>query len=635
MPPPHTHRCKSNYAALQWDEGASVLFLPDEAYERITRGLARTAGAIRTIFDPSISKMVTQEVADCILATSTQGEPPDACLVDIFLSNQGRKKEDYFVYDSIVAVAGGGAAATSTESFSVDACEVFTGPAAALPPGSTFQDCSTNDLQTQCNIPSFVWSGRSTGRTPVGNFHSWTDPAAYAGSSTSVSQSVVDERRRRAQAEFEGISLEMVRLIKAVNDSFLSDNIAADLFSAEGDALHQLLDCMYMGPYGRMDYGARGGGRNDNLPVPSWSRSNTEQLVNSAAAADADADVEKHSRAFSLPCSGDNLKGDYKVPFTCGSPSRRAVIKYFVRSYAGPSGIISGQCGTEDVNRTVQDANKQRVLAVVRSRLTSLHADWSSFSNFGCEDPLQVSGVHGPQFCTGDPATWMPRKLRDWDHATTSQVAAEIFSSARCFHEKSMRDANVWFQHLEAAERKRYDWSADPKNSYAATESSLFHTHSPVVGYSEDELGEPMSNGELFNPSSSTLIMRIMHTHTESSHARRYRFDVGNVRGAAGTGPLYSAPQEECARTVRPHHAPIRLGARVLAVHTEQHAQHNGAGRLCAEPVAERLRRQPLLPPLRDAAPGVRLCWVPERCQGGAGQQHGATRVCLLVSAGC
>lgn len=52
------------------------------------------------------------------------------------------------------------------------------------------------------------------------------------------------------------------------------------------------------------------------------------------------------------------------------------MIKYFVRNYAGPSGSIPGQCGTEDVNRTVQDANRQRVVNIVHKRLTDLYERW-------------------------------------------------------------------------------------------------------------------------------------------------------------------------------------------------------------------------------------------------------------------
>lgn len=44
----------------------------------------------------------------------------------------------------------------------VDACEVHTGPAQALPQPNEFLNCAVNDMESQCNIPSFVWSGRYT-----------------------------------------------------------------------------------------------------------------------------------------------------------------------------------------------------------------------------------------------------------------------------------------------------------------------------------------------------------------------------------------------------------------------------------------------------------------------------------------
>lgn len=75
------------------------------------------------------------------------------------------------------------------------------------------------------------------------------------------------------------------------------------------------------------------------------------------------------------------------------------------------------------------------------------------------------------------------------------QVANEIFSSASCFFEKAMADADVWFKNLHPDEKERYRWSKDEVNSHAARESSLFHKHKPVVSYDYDELDEPMHNG--------------------------------------------------------------------------------------------------------------------------------------------
>ena len=190
--------------------------------------------------------------------------------------------------------------------------------------------------------------------------HSWTDNPETINNE--------DARKNRAMDTFRRISSELTAIIKAVNDSFVSDPLTVELFSAEGDALHQLMDCMFMGPMARMDYGSRG--HRGTLPVPSWSRSNTEDDV--------------ATRSFPVPCTADVTHGDTKSPFTCGSEARRAVIKYFVRNYAGSVGPM-GACGTDNLNTTTQDKNRQNVVNIVHTRLTQLYKAWSEFSKFGCQ----------------------------------------------------------------------------------------------------------------------------------------------------------------------------------------------------------------------------------------------------------
>lgn len=53
------------------------------------------------------------------------------------------------------------------------------------------------------------------------------------------------------------------------------------------------MDCMFMGPYARIDYGSRG--HRGSLPVPSWSRSNEES--------------DEPTRAFPVPCSAEEVRG--------------------------------------------------------------------------------------------------------------------------------------------------------------------------------------------------------------------------------------------------------------------------------------------------------------------------------------
>lgn len=460
-------RCKANYAALQWDEGTAVLFQSDEVFERLTKGKVRMAQILwmRETFLSFPNAYVTSELKDCILATAASGQPPDACLTDIFLKKQ--KKEDYFIYET--------APSTRKESMMVDACEVHTGPAKELGNMSSFQQCLDNDLETQCNVPSFIWSGRSSGKTPVANFHSWKD----------LDTGDDAPKMQRALTEFKAIASKISSIILAVNNSFAADGITAELFSAEGDALHQVMDCIFMGPYARMDYyGSRGSSsasqqKATTLPVPSWSRRNSED--------------EEDTRTLPLPCTGSAMQGDFKVPFTCGSPARRALIKYFVRSFAIPASGDTGFCQSTAINATVQDANKQRLLNAIYQRLNTLYDNWRNYYNFFCEDP--ETGQKGMDQCnTDDAETWTPQVLRKWDHISSADVAKEIFESLGCFYQVAMRDTSVWTTHMNPAELQKFKWSNNSAHSFAAAQqSSLFHTHKPVVEYSEKtELNEPL-----------------------------------------------------------------------------------------------------------------------------------------------
>ena len=418
---------------------------------------------------------MSEDMVNCILSTAAVGDTTDKCL-DTFLMNLGggKKKEDYFLYESIESPATSETSATNRESMYVDSCEVYTGPATTLPVPNDFEDC-IQDNAKQCNIPSFVWSGRSSGKTPVASFHSWKDQINTDGT---TDQST---RASRAAEQLQDVSTKILQAIQGVNSTFQKDGIEVQLFSAEGDALHQLMDCMFMGPYSRMDYGSRGA--RNNLPIPSWSRADTE--------------TEEETRAFT-ECTSDKVRGDFATPFTCGSETRRSIIKYFVRDFAQDK-TISGLCSKPDPNITVQEKNREVLVKIVQSRLTDLQNAWSDSAKLSCQgkdvDGNFINSFGISQCNQDDSSTWTPVQIRDWDHATSAQVAKELFASASCFHERSMYDADVWFRNMHKDERERYHWSKDDANSFSARESSLFHKHKPVISYGYDELDEPMHNG--------------------------------------------------------------------------------------------------------------------------------------------
>jgi hypothetical protein len=87
------------------------------------------------------------------------------------------------------------------------------------------------------------------------------------------------------------------------------------LFSADGDFIHEFFDCMFMGPYSRVDFMSCD--IEGVLDCPFYARD----------------ELGGASRNFTA-CFGDEvMQGDHQLPFTCGSQARRAIIKYFFRKY--------------------------------------------------------------------------------------------------------------------------------------------------------------------------------------------------------------------------------------------------------------------------------------------------------------
>ena len=165
-----------------------------------------------------------------------------------------------------------------------------------------------------------------------------------------------------------------------------------------------------------MDYGSRGG-KGANLPIPSWSRANTEDEV--------------ATRKFPVPCTWEYTHNDTKVPFTCGSETRRAVIKYFVRNYSSIPGTIPNTCdGGQDMNQTIQDANLRRLINLVHTRLNNLYHEWSDPSRLECEMRSENGtrmGIYGFQYCDRNNAdTWSPAHLWDWDIASGADVSLHV-----------------------------------------------------------------------------------------------------------------------------------------------------------------------------------------------------------------
>lgn len=119
-----------------------------------------------------------------------------------------------------------------------------------------------------------------------------------------------------------------------------------------------------MGPYSRVDFWDRGAA--GDLEVPYWARDRSEEGLD---------------RTLDLPCFGEKLKKDYIPPFTCGSDTRRAIIKHFVRDY-----INKGRQGNSLTEQ------------LVREQIEKLIVVWNDTSKYACQC-LDGSGRHDLECC--------------------------------------------------------------------------------------------------------------------------------------------------------------------------------------------------------------------------------------------
>ena len=347
-------RCLANYQSSQWDLGTYVLFNATLQAKTVQVPVPKPACVPVAGFDC---------VGDCLLLLSQKD--PSPCL-SAFLSTADVAALDYFEYEPLPASVVSAHAADGLPSTLVDACQAFTGPAQTAR-GQAFQACLNQYNESGvCTLPLHVWSGRSSNRMPVASPHA-----------TQLAGEV--ERVQAATRIYAEVRAAVRQALDAVNASWSADGLDIQMFSAEGDLLHQYFDCAMMGPLARVDPWPAP----DSLNKPFWSRR---------------TDGEPGNRAFELPCSGAQLNDrqgvpDTQSPLTCGSYARRSVIKTFVRD-----GLQSGSAVA---------ANRRTITHAVQALLNSLYTTWvandgGAYTEYQCQ--CLNNGTHSYQCCQFDCA---------------------------------------------------------------------------------------------------------------------------------------------------------------------------------------------------------------------------------------
>jgi len=409
-------KCRQNYVNKQWDHSAFVRYDSDVAEREIR-------GDVNVVYgNPS------DGVGKCLLDSVAKGIGNGACL-DSFLRTQNQNSL-YWSYDIVN---------NTVASNKLDACLVFSGPASAIHVVNSkkipFQNCLggyTN--QTACDLSGFVWSPASSNDVPVASRH----PVRASSNGSYLNNAI----KQRMQLASKNVMAELEEL-----QEYSNSNLQAIVFSAEGDIIHQLMDCVFMGPYARMDY----------WPVPRCDESISEDcLVGPYWSRD---DKGGKSRNIDV----QNCNAAKEIPFTCGSPTRKAMVRDFIKQY-----LETGQGGAEIVTQMVQEwiSNMSRI--------------WSDPLSFSCN-------------CTDCCRGFLPKHLAEVNlQIPTNNIINALGKRMKLFHMYSMQSAEPWFKELNSDELKKYNWKLSAGSKKVA-KLGLYDPTSPTLEYDETNALSPPS----------------------------------------------------------------------------------------------------------------------------------------------
>ena len=238
-------RCRDNYQQKRWDEASTLYAL--FTIEEWRSGSLKTSKSMErddpyTLLRRKVANLVendkrfwtsTRRALD--LSPSAWACLADALAAGILKHNCHSETGTKFAY----------VPAENSLASSIDACKV---PA-------TIADRP---------FPRFLWSGSSTNHVPIAKMHDMDVSRA--------------EREEQAKAKIEKMIATEIRptferlTSTAFRDS-LDENLDIDAFSVEGDELHQLIDCVVLGPFASASMSSEVHLENlPRLPVPLYHR---------------------------------------------------------------------------------------------------------------------------------------------------------------------------------------------------------------------------------------------------------------------------------------------------------------------------------------------------------------------------
>ena len=410
-------KCRDNFIKKQWDPYAFALY--NRPYQSLFMG--------------RLGYVVQAPEADPLgIAACLRQDPAEVpglarvCLEE-FLARTRTGWEDYWAYER-ASQAGG--------EFT-DACMVFSGPAALGVP--KFVDCVDGMMPEggRCTLAGHAWTPLSENQVPVGGQHRVISRGVHA-------DGVVQELYAAAQRTV----LAAIEASLALQSRTGSAHLDIQIFSVEGDVLHQTMDCMFMGPYARVDYWpipSCGGAEEECLAGPYWARGESQRGV------DPDA------------CASQPT-----LPYTCGSPARQALMRFLVRD------VLTRKNGTGT------NANGSVIHETVVGTLLQMRAEWGNASQFGCPC-LGGNTRYSPTCCAGWTGSLLPETLdRPFMALNASRVLQAMADDLGDMYASALESREPWLTYLDTRERAAYNaWN----ESRRAQDEARFDPTRPVAEY--------------------------------------------------------------------------------------------------------------------------------------------------------
>jgi hypothetical protein len=418
--------CKNNYMNSQWDKAAHMTFNETVFKQELGRAPPDLKGLPKFVAD----------VGGCLMDPVSL----PVCLSD-FMLKMGYDPEVYWSYSDTIP---------SVSSQHIDSCQVFTGPARNPDIGpamrSVFRACLDQYEDSDCQISSNLWTPQSDNAVPVAHRH-----GVKLGSSEALNGVVA----LKFQEAFDLVE----KALKPLED-YNNPDLQTIFFSPEGDIMHQMMDCVFAGPYTRVNYWPQD--LLGLLPVPVWHR-----------------DIDGTSRAVDpRECVKQSM--DRSPPYSCGSHARQAVIKYFFRDYLP----------------RVQNSTMNNI---IKSMTADIQAAWGDISNYTCLCHDNIT--HSIACCSANNSgTWLPPNLRpSYQSLPSNAILRDLTRNLKNFYRYALEETQVWTKYLPQETLSSYNWSADPTSAEIASHQAHFRTDKPVIKYDESEARSPLITTALWH----------------------------------------------------------------------------------------------------------------------------------------